>query len=387
MLNRREPCNDNCGTPRVAATERSVREILSVLILCSASITAVAASAQTSSALSTAPQTTTQCDGIASPQRLTHSKADQISSSIPGGSQLEASDSQPVPDGAARLKLSIKKQTPDAADAEYGQFCRREKPASEGSEHDAGGRPADEGIRSAHSEPRSAARPALQHKDNPAPHVAQLTTPVSVLPVAPPAPMPAQKQEDAPPIAQFAGGKLTIRANGQDLAAVLDAVRSVTGLVTDIPPANAPEPIYMNMGPSAVREVLVALFEGTQYNYILLGAPGDPQRVERVIASLRSASDAPAPTVAGTGGQPGMQATLYGGQGVRPDPDAATDEGSGIGQQVQPAEIPSSVPTGVDVQQLAAREGKTTGQILDELQKRQLEVLDQQLANQQPSPQ
>jgi hypothetical protein len=38
------------------------------------------------------------------------------------------------------------------------------------------------------------------------------------------------------------------------------------------------------------------------------------------------------------------------------------------------------VPAGVNIQQLAAQENKSPGQVLDELQKRQLEVLDQQAA-------
>jgi hypothetical protein len=45
------------------------------------------------------------------------------------------------------------------------------------------------------------------------------------------------------------------------------------------------------------------------------------------------------------------------------------------------------VPNGVNIQQLAAQSGKSTGQILDELQKHQLQVLDDQAAAQSQAPQ
>jgi hypothetical protein len=51
----------------------------------------------------------------------------------------------------------------------------------------------------------------------------------------------------------------------------------------------------------------------------------------------------------------------------------------------QPSVLPSSVPTGINVQKLASESGKTPGQILDELQKHQQQMLDDQAASQSPS--
>ena len=49
-----------------------------------------------------------------------------------------------------------------------------------------------------------------------------------------------------------------------------------------------------------------------------------------------------------------------------------------------PAVVPSSVPTGINVDKLAAQSNKTRGQVLDELQKQQLQVLDNQSSSQPP---
>lgn len=190
-----------------------------------------------------------------------------------------------------------------------------------------------------------------------------------------------------PPIAQLKDGKLTIRANGQDFAAVLESVRSVTGVTVDMPSGIDSEPVFLNMGPVSITDALVALMDGSDYNYIIVGSDKDPQLVKRLILTRRT-STAPAMLVASTQGAAGGQPSLYGGQGAEADAEAEASEPPPPAVPTQPTVVPSSVPTGINIQQLAAQSNKTPGQILDELQKRQQQVLDDQAASQsQPAPQ
>jgi hypothetical protein len=177
----------------------------------------------------------------------------------------------------------------------------------------------------------------------------------------------------------MSGGGLTIRANGQDLASVLDAIRSVTGITVEVPAASAPEPVFLNLGPLSTRDALMALFDGTKYNYAIMGS----NVVTRVILSERRSPAAASLVASALSVSPGPQPELYGGQGVQPDAEAQNAEPAmPLPPPTPPAVAPSSVPTGINIQQLAAQSNKTPGQVLDELQKRQLQVLDDQLAAQ-----
>jgi hypothetical protein len=187
-----------------------------------------------------------------------------------------------------------------------------------------------------------------------------------------------------PPIAQLTDGKLTIKANGQDFASVLESVRSVTGVAIDMPPAIDSEPVFLSMGPTSIADALVALMDGSDYNYIIVGSEKDPRLVKQLILTRRT-SAAPAMLVASTQGASGGQPSLYGGQGVEADAEAEASEPPPPAVPSQPTVVPASVPTGINIQKLAAESNKTPGQILDELQKHQQQVLDDQAASQSQS--
>jgi hypothetical protein len=256
-------------------------------------------------------------------------------------SQSGSSDSQAVEDaGADRLKLSTKpaSQAPDPV----GQFCRRE------------------------------------HSDQKALRTSGTSDPPET---PPPPPQPA-----APPVAQVTDGKLAIRASGQDFASVLESVRSATGLTVEMPPGINSDPVFLNVGPAPVADALVALLEGTNYNYIIVGSEGDSRVVKRLILTERSTG--PATLVASSQGPPAApQPGLYG--GVETDAEAEASEPPPVPPApIQPSVIPSSVPTGINVQKLAGESGKTVGQVLDELQKQQLQVIhDQAVSQSQSAPQ
>ena len=300
------------------------------------------------------------CEGISPAEQPGGDDAPASSAGSDRNAVSLADEWQPQ-NAKGQLKLSIDGKPPEPSGEAVGQLCLRGTDTARASGQVPVKRSEGKLTRVAQQGPAPVRAPSQEAGQ-------------SVLP-----PAPAAVAPPAPPVAQLSGGKLIIHANGQHLTQVLDAIRSLLGLVADPPPDGGAEPIFMNMGPSSPREVLIALLDGSRYNYILIGSLSDPQKISRVVLSARSTSETASPVTVAANPTP-AQPTLYGGQGVQPDPDSDFADGSGIGPQIQPSELPSSVPTGVDIQQLATKEGKTPGQVLDELQKRQMEVLDQQTA-------
>jgi hypothetical protein len=351
-----------------------------VLALC---ITSLAVRGQSPATIPDPAQPAQQCDGIPAAEKSGRQLS--IHHAGPSGQEATAIDSsvesQSGTDAADRLKLSIHTTASDNRSEAQGEFCRRERPS--------------QAVSHTVAPPSRTNQSAGSGQPHPKPPVAVLTVPdLPTLPLAiaqaseprPPAPNPPESQiaetgQPAPvvPIATVDNGKVTIHANGEPLAAVLEAVRTATGVAINVPPDGDSEPVFMNLGPTSVRDALVALVDGTRFNYMIVGSPTDSERVSEVILSIRSRSDGGS-AVASADGTPSVQATLYGGQGFRADTDAETTEPAIPNPPTQPTEVPTSVPAGVNIQQLAAQENKSPGQVLDELQKRQLEVLDQQAA-------
>ncbi len=298
---------------------------LPILVLCLTSMTAVPIHGQKVSNPSSSVTAGKSCEGKLPTQTSAHQGS---------------SDSQSAAEhGTDRLKLS----TTAAQESQdlQGQFCKRERSG------------------------QNSLRPSVTADQSDA--VSEPAQPVTT-----------------PPIAQLTDGKLTIRANGQDFASVLESVHSVTGVTVDMPSGMDSEPVFLSMGPASITDALVALMDGSDYNYIIVGSEKDPRLVKRLILTRRT-SAAPAMLVATTQGAPAGQASLYGGQGVEADNEAGASEPPPPAVPTEPTVVPSSVPTGINIQKLAAESNKTPGQILDELQKRQQQVLDDQAASQSQS--
>lgn len=267
--------------------------------------------------------TAKSCEGKLPPQAASHQDS-------------QATDEK----GTDHLKLSTT-GAPEATDPQ-GQFCKRDHPA------------------------QNALRPSI------APSRSD-TTPESPQSAA------------TPPIAKLTDGKLTIRANGQAFDSVLESVRAAGGFLVEMPAGVDSEPVFLNVGPAPVTDAIVELMAGSKYNYIIVGSERDPRLVKRLILSepTTPSLSAAAPTQTALAAS---QPTLYGGQGAQADAEAdAAEPPVSQAVPIQPAAVPSSVPTGVNIQQLAAQSNKTPGQILDELQKRQQQVLDDQAASQSQS--
>lgn len=85
----------------------------------------------------------------------------------------------------------------------------------------------------------------------------------------------------------FRDGLLGIRADKVTLAEVLFAVQKRTGAVVSLAAGAEQEKIVADIAPAPAAEVLSRLLNGSNFNFLILSATNDPQRLDRVILSVR----------------------------------------------------------------------------------------------------
>ncbi len=192
------------------------------------------------------------------------------------------------------------------------------------------------------------------------------------------------------PLITYTDGKLTIDPHNAPLGEVIEAIRARAGFSVEFPPEQMDERVFDRVGPVSLHEALVQLLYGSGFNYIIQTSANDPQVVKKLSLSAQTHSQSkglPLQTNAASLDQQNEQQGLYGGSGFTNDSTAEAI------QDVPPVSPPSprksdaiavpGVPAGFDLQQAAAQANKTPAQILDEMQKRQLELLDAQAPQQQ----
>lgn len=292
-----------------------------------------------------------RASGFASPQQqATASSADTTTNgAICNGEASEAkrspqssSSEDTGADGQSaskdRLKLSTKSGSTVAEDAEaQGQFCKRDR-KDEGAQKSSSG----------DATPKAADHAAPQ------------------------------------PIATLSGGKLTIKAEGESLSTILNAVKAATGITIEGPGQSESERMYLDIGPVPVRDALVALLEGSNYNYLIQSSAENPQMAKRLVLTART--NQAATTVASTqaSAEPD-EPSAYG--AVQSDDQQAPAQVGQAPIPVQPIAVPSSVPTGINVQKMAEESHRSVGEVLSDLQKQQEQLLDQAAAQQQQQQQ
>jgi hypothetical protein len=133
--------------------------------------------------------------------------------------------------------------------------------------------------RAANAAPQHAARkhPVKQEQPPPEP------------PPPPPLPPTLEQSPAVQPKVTFNNGLLTIIAENSTLSDILRAVRTQTGAAIEMPP-NATERVVTHLGPGVPRDVLASLLNGSHFNYVMLGSPTNPDKVDRVILTSKSGS-------------------------------------------------------------------------------------------------
>lgn len=227
--------------------------------------------------------------------------------------------------------------------------------------------------------------PALVEKPAPTPEPAP----------APPPPTAAQLPP-TPPQVIYRDGMLTVVANNSTLGDILSQVRLKTGASIEYPPTLSQERVVATIGPAPAPQVLAALLNGSRFDYILLGANGRPDLLQKAIITSKdgggviASSAAPAVAVPqprrGAGAQPAP-----GDEDSDMQPDDTVDQPEEVPQpQPQPPQPvqPQPVPQAVPNQPFPTQPGqpqqptvKTPEQLLQELQR-----LQQQQQQQQPQP-
>ena len=117
-----------------------------------------------------------------------------------------------------------------------------------------------------------------------------VSMPQAAMPSLPPAP-PEPKVE-----VRYENGRMSIWANRASLADVLNEVHRKTGADVPIPAGAQQELVVTSIGPAPVREVLAALLNGSQFNFIVVGYDGDPGRLKSLILIPRG-QGAPQPMI------------------------------------------------------------------------------------------
>ncbi len=92
-----------------------------------------------------------------------------------------------------------------------------------------------------------------------------------------------QSKSSSTPKVTYRDGQLTIRALNVSLGELLRAVSTQTGAVIEFPAERAGDTFSAHAGPAPVRDVLASLLNGSRFNYVMLGSPGNPNLLQRMI--------------------------------------------------------------------------------------------------------
>jgi hypothetical protein len=81
----------------------------------------------------------------------------------------------------------------------------------------------------------------------------------------------------------YKAGLLTISAENVSLSDVLHEVSAKTGAAIDFPNGSATEPVFTNIGPGPVRDILATLLNGTKFNYVMLGSENSSNTLDKIV--------------------------------------------------------------------------------------------------------
>src|SRR5215475_7299605 len=88
----------------------------------------------------------------------------------------------------------------------------------------------------------------------------------------------------------YKNGLLGIVANKATLSEVLYAIQQKTGADIAIPAGSEQEKVVAEYEPAPAPEVLAHLLNGSRFNFLIVSAPDDPTKLDRVIFSTRAES-------------------------------------------------------------------------------------------------
>lgn len=212
----------------------------------------------------------------------------------------------------------------------------------------------------AHFPPQPMNRPATNVAPAPVTPPAMQARRVMIGPPAPVAPTPEQMPPSAPTIT-YQDGLLSVESTNSKLSDILSGIRARTGIQFEGAVASS-DRVAGKFGPAPANEVLTSLFQGSRFDYVIVGSAENPDAVQRVILTPTGGT-----ATASSANQPATAAQ---------QPSGDEDEAEETPVQTQPPPMPQQ--TG----QISppATGPKTTEQLLEELKQMQARN-----ANQQPN--
>ncbi|HWK31826.1 MAG TPA: hypothetical protein VNR20_07025 [Terriglobales bacterium] len=119
-------------------------------------------------------------------------------------------------------------------------------------------------------------------------------------PAQPVVPLRPSQMPSVPPRVSFQQGQLTVIAENSTLGDIFGAIRNATGIKIESQGGPSGDRVAAKIGPAPAKEVLLSLLQGSRYDYVMLGSLTDPELVERVILTPKTAggtqtASAPAP--------------------------------------------------------------------------------------------
>jgi len=159
------------------------------------------------------------------------------------------------------------------------------------------------------------------------------------------------------PSLSFDGQAINLSAENGSFGQILEIFKQQTGLEYDVPPDLKAERLpLVDIRGLSMRAALMKIFEGCNYDYILMAEPANPEKIAKVLVTGKSSKvTATAVAAAGSPGSPRRAARQvvedpFGGGGEEQFDDASVNEGENANQV--PAENPAApaVPGPLGVQ-------------------------------------
>ena len=233
-----------------------------------------------------------------------------------------------------------------------------------------------------------AAKPAKRLEKKPAaktaPVAAEPPPVVEQKPPAPAVPLRPSQMPAVPPRVILVDGALTIVAENSTMADIITQLRAATGIKIETIGGPSGERVAARIGPAPVRDVILSLVQGSGYDFIILGVEGQPNAVERVILTPKTASGAVAASAPPSRSSSGFN-TVY----TPSQPEPSDDDGNeGFAPAIQPQPLPANSNSSEQpvmpgaAQPPGANQPKTPEQLLEELRR-----MEEQRNNPQGRPQ
>jgi len=183
-----------------------------------------------------------------------------------------------------------------------------------------------------------------------------------------------QSKSTSAPKVTYRDGQLTIKALNASLGDLLRAVSTQTGAVIEFPAERAGDAFSAQAGPGPVRDVLATLLNGSRLNYVMLGSPGNPNLLQRMILT-NSEQPAGSATSAMSGQPP-----------VIPQQTASAADSDNSDDGVPPAPTPASLAAQIaNPEHLEPPKEPLSPEVLKQMVRDRMAARQQQ-AEQQPQP-